>query len=359
MKISDFDYSLPEELIAQYPAPKRSASRLIVLNRKDLTISHRRFPDIIEYIYGGDSLVLNDTKVMPVRLFGVHRPLREGSALLRSASHLTVDRKEKDVEVLLLKRLEMNIYSCLIKPSKKVKVGDVIKFDGGNLEGQIIKNDDEGRIISFDCAEDIERAINEIGSMPLPPYIKRKAVPSDIDRYQTVYAKRRGAIAAPTAGLHFTKEILKKVRDKGASLAYITLHVGHGTFSPVRSEDITEHKMESEYFEISRKAADLINFTRKRGGKVICCGTTTVRALESVSANGRVDHRRGETRKFIHPPYKFSAVDALLTNFHLPRTTLLMLVCAFAGREFILRAYEEAIAHKYRFYSYGDAMLIL
>lgn len=339
MRIEEFDYFLPEELIAQYPN-ERGKSRLLVLNRNTGNIEHRMFEDVIEYLNPDDVLVLNNTKVIPARLYG---------------------KKETGgkVEIFVLKKLKDNIFEVLAGPGRKARVGDKIKFsDDFYCIIKDIKRDSGTRIVEF-FGEDIESMIEKIGEIPLPPYIKRKPEEIDKTRYQTIYASIKGAVAAPTAGLHFTDELLMKIREKGVKIVYITLHSGLGTFRPVKVKEIEKHKMETEYFKISDSTAKIINIAKEKGKKIICVGTTTIRTLETIAnLNGFVMEYEGETNLYIYPPYKFKVCDKIITNFHLPKSTLLILVSAFAGRENILKVYEEAIRQKYRFFSYGDAMLI-
>ncbi len=341
MKLADFDYYLPKELIAQYPFVNRDESKLLVLHRSDKKIEDKLFRDIIEYLETDDTLVLNDTKVFPARLFGVD-----------------------GIEILLNKNYQEQVWEVLIKHARKVKIGAKLQF-GDELIGEIIEKKGSRGYIKFEYEGDFFEILDKIGKTPLPPYIKRDPVESDIEQYQTIYAKHRGAIAAPTAGLHFTNELLKKISDKGVKLAFITLHVGIGTFSPIRKEHILEHHMEEEYYEMSSDAAEIINQTK---GRTIVVGTTTVRTLETVVRNPKskiqnpkfkVAPSSGVTDLFIYPGFEFKVTDMLITNFHLPKTTLLLLVSAFAGRENILSAYQHAIDKRYRFYSYGDAMLII
>jgi len=341
MKIEEFDFYLPEELIAQEPIEDRSKSRLLVLNKTSGEIEHRKFEDIIKYLNSKDCLVLNDTKVIPARLMGIRKN--------------TLGK----IEMVLLKPVEKDTWEVLVKPGRRVRIGDEIVFGQGELVARVIDTTDfGGRIVKFFYCRPFQEILNELGEMPTPPYIKKKL--HDKDRYQTVYAKNPGSAAAPTAGLHFTKELLKKIRDKGISIAFITLHVGLGTFRPVTVENIEEHKMHAEYYEIGEEAANIINSTKKTGGRVVAVGTTSTRTLETVAdENGKIKPCRGWSDIFIYPGYKFKAIDALITNFHLPKSTLIMLVCAFAGREKVLNAYEEAVKEKYRFFSFGDAMLIL
>lgn len=361
IKLSDFDYYLPQELIAQQPLSKRDESRLLVLHRQNGKIEDRTFKDITEYLTPDDTLVMNDTKVFPARLFGIDR------------------LKNKKIEVLLIKNMVMSasllsqeqIWEVLLKPAKKVNVGTKLQF-GDKLTGELVDKKGWRGYIKFEYDGDFFEVLQEIGKTPLPPYIKREANKSDINQYQTIYARQPGAIAAPTAGLHFTKELLKKIKDKGVNLAFITLHVGAGTFSPIRKEDIIEHRMEEEYYEVSNETAEIINQTK---GKIIVVGTTTMRTLETAVKNSKseIRNRKSEIRNpkfsilpssgwtdlFIYPGFDFKISDMLITNFHLPKTTLIILVSAFAGWEKILFAYQHAINKGYRFYSYGDAMLIV
>jgi S-adenosylmethionine:tRNA ribosyltransferase-isomerase len=329
LKLSDFDYSLPKELIAQYPLKERDEARLLVLDRKNAKIEHRIFKDIRDYFNKGDLVALNDTKVLPSRIKG---------------SRITGGK----VEVLLLNRKEGLTFNALIKPAR-VKLGEKIIFNGGAASGVASARNE----ITFNL-KDIESVYN-LGVMPLPPYIKREAEDSDNIYYQTVYADKEGAVASPTAGLHFTKELLKDMESSGVNTAYLTLHVGIGTFKPVKCEDITEHKMEPEYFKVSDEAGGLIKNARINKKRIFAVGTTSLRALEAFSSGVK----EGYTDLFIYPGYEFKAVDSLITNFHLPCTTLFMLVCAFAGEKLAKKAYQEAVDKKYRFYSYGDAMLII
>lgn len=342
MDLHDFYYDLPEELIAQDPLSDRSSSRLMVLDKNTGAIEHKIFRDITEYLKAGDCLVINDTKVIPARLIGEKE--ETGAA----------------IEVLLLKRLEdrQDTWEVLVKPGKKCKVGAKIVFGGGKLKGEIIDIVEEGnRLIQFTYDGIFEEILDELGQMPLPPYITHKL--QDKNRYQTVYAKHEGSAAAPTAGLHFTKELLERIQEKGVDIARVTLHVGLGTFRPVKVENIQEHHMHSEYYVVTQEAADKINNAKADGGRVICVGTTSCRTIESASDDdGRVKACSGWTEIFIYPGYKFKVLDALITNFHLPESTLLMLVSALAGREHILAAYKTAVEEKYRFFSFGDAMFI-
>ncbi|MBQ8307158.1 MAG: tRNA preQ1(34) S-adenosylmethionine ribosyltransferase-isomerase QueA [Blautia sp.] len=341
MKTSDFYYELPQELIAQDPLEDRSASRLLVLGRSDGSIAHRHFRDILEYLKPGDCLVINDTKVIPARLYG-HREATGGA-----------------VEILLLKRRENDIWECLVKPGKKARTGTRLLFGDGRLKGEILDVIEEGsRLIRFEYDGIFEEVLDALGEMPLPPYITHKL--KDKDRYQTVYAKHEGSAAAPTAGLHFTKELLSEVENLGIRIAHVTLHVGLGTFRPVKVSDVENHHMHTEYYMVEDEQAELINRTKKEGGRVIAVGTTSCRTLESASdENGVLKAGSGWTDIFIYPGYRFKVIDGLITNFHLPESTLVMLVSAFAGKEHVLHAYEEAVGLSYRFFSFGDAMLIL
>ena len=340
MKTDDFDFYLPEELIAQTPLEKRDASRLLILDRKTGEISHRHFTDIIDYMEKGDTLVLNDTKVMPARLYGV----KEGTGAV--------------VEVLLLKDEGDNIWECLTRPAKRIKEGTIISFGEGKLKAVCTTVMDEGiRKFRLEYKGILYEILDELGEMPLPPYIHEKL--KDKDRYQTVYAKNVGSAAAPTAGLHFTKELLNEIKEKGVNIAYITLHVGLGTFRPVKVDDVTKHKMHSEYYVMSEEVAQLLNKTRKSGHKIIAVGTTSTRTLETIaSLYGEFKACSGWTDIFIYPGYKFKGTDYLITNFHLPKSTLVMLVSALAGKDNIMKAYKEAVDKKYRFFSFGDSMLI-
>ncbi|MCR4610793.1 MAG: tRNA preQ1(34) S-adenosylmethionine ribosyltransferase-isomerase QueA [Lachnospiraceae bacterium] len=341
MNVSDFDYELPEELIAQDPLERRSESRLMVLDKNTGEVTHKHFYDITEYLRSGDCLVINNTKVIPARLYGNKE---ETNAL---------------IEILLLKRLDADTWECLTRPGKKARKGARIIFGDGLLKGEIIDMVEEGnRIIRFEYDGIFEEILDKLGEMPLPPYITHKL--KDKSRYQTVYAKYDGSAAAPTAGLHFTPELLQTIRDKGVRIAEVTLHVGLGTFRPVKVENVLEHHMHSEYYEVDKEAADIINETKRNGGRVISVGTTSTRTLESVAdKNGHIEPKSGDTDIFIYPGYEFKVIDALITNFHLPQSTLIMLVSALAGRENVLSAYEEAVKERYRFFSFGDAMLIL
>ncbi|MBQ9390888.1 MAG: tRNA preQ1(34) S-adenosylmethionine ribosyltransferase-isomerase QueA [Lachnospiraceae bacterium] len=341
MNVSDFNYELPKELIAQDPLEKRSESRLMVLDKETGDVTHKHFYDIIEYINEGDCLVINNTRVIPARLYGS----KEGT--------------DAAIEILLLKRIDADTWECLTKPGKKARVGARISFGDGILVGEIIDIVEEGnRLIRFEYDGIFEEILDKLGEMPLPPYITHKL--QDKNRYQTVYAKYDGSAAAPTAGLHFTPELMEELRDKGIRIAEVTLHVGLGTFRPVKVENVLEHHMHSEYYEINEEACDIINSTKESGGKVISVGTTSTRTIESAAdENGYLTPKKGNTDIFIYPGYDFKVIDSLITNFHLPESTLIMLVSALAGRENVLSAYEEAVKEKYRFFSFGDAMLIM
>ena len=340
MKTSDFYYDLPKELIAQDPLEDRSASRLMHLNKETGEYEHGHFRDILKYLKPGDCLVINDTKVIPARLYG---------------SKVGTDAA---IEILLLKRRENDIWETLVKPGKKCKVGTVISFGDGILTGEVVDIVDEGnRLIQFHYDGIFEEILDQLGEMPLPPYITHKL--QDKNRYQTVYAKHEGSAAAPTAGLHFTKELLQQVQDAGVKIAHVTLHVGLGTFRPVKVDDVTQHHMHSEFYMVEEDQAKLINDTKAAGGRVICVGTTSCRTIESwAGEDGTMTATGGWTNIFIYPGYRFKVMDALITNFHLPESTLIMLVSALAGREHILAAYREAVREKYRFFSFGDAMFI-
>lgn len=340
MDLKDFNYDLPEELIAQDPLEDRSSSRLMVLHKDTGRIEHKIFRDIIDYLNPGDCLVINDTKVIPARLMGIKEDT--GAA----------------IEVLLLKRNADDVWECLVKPGKKARTGARIVFGEGLLVGEIVDVIEDGnRMIKFHYEGIFEEILDKLGQMPLPPYITHKL--QDKNRYQTVYAKNEGSAAAPTAGLHFTKELLEKIKEKGVNVVSITLHVGLGTFRPVKVDKIEEHHMHTETFNISKEAADTINRTRAAGGRAIAVGTTSCRTLESAAADdGTIPARSGDTDIFIYPGYKFKAIDCLITNFHLPESTLIMLVSALAGRDNIMNAYETAVKERYRFFSFGDAMFI-
>lgn len=339
-KTSDFYYDLPEELIAQTPIKKRDHSRLLVLDKQTGEIEHKHFFDVIDYLHEGDCLVINDTKVLPARLYGT----REDTGAL--------------IEILLLKRIDDKKWEILVKPGKKAKVGAKIIFKENVLSGKILEVEEYGnRIIEFEYKGIFEEILDALGEMPLPPYIHEKL--EDKNRYQTIYAKNPGSAAAPTAGLHFNDELLKKIEDNGVSIAKLTLHVGLGTFRPVKAEFISEHKMHSEYYELTDEEAEKINAAKKNGKKVISVGTTSTRTLETIGDdNGLVSAQKGWTDIFIFPGYKYKVVDSLITNFHLPESTLVMLVSALAGKDKIMSAYKIAVEEKYRFFSFGDAMLI-
>ena len=339
MNVKDYDYDLPEELIAQDPLEDRSSSRLMVLDRQTGDVEHRHFTDILEYLHPGDCLVINNTKVIPARLFGVKE-----------------DTQAK-IEVLLLKRKENDIWETLVKPGKKAKPGTKLVFGDGLLTAEVVDVVEEGnRLIQFHYDGIFEEILDQLGQM-LPPYITHQL--KDKNRYQTVYAKYDGSAAAPTAGLHFTKELLQKVKDMGVDIAEVTLHVGLGTFRPVKVENVLDHHMHSEFYMVSQEAADKINRAKESGHRVIAVGTTSTRTLEAAAdENGRLHETSGWTEIFIYPGYQFKVIDALITNFHLPQSTLVMLVSALAGREHVLHAYEIAVKERYRFFSFGDAMLI-
>ena len=339
MKTHDFWYDLPEELIAQTPLERRDGSRLLVLNRQTGALEHRHFYDIVEYLNPGDCLVMNDSRVLPARLLG-HRPT--GGA----------------VEVLLLRDLGGGDWECLVKPGRKMQEGQEVIFGDGQLTATVrAVLEDGNRVVHFSYEGIFLEVLERLGKMPLPPYIKEEL--QDQERYQTVYSREVGSAAAPTAGLHFTRELLEKIREKGVSEAFVTLHVGLGTFRPVKAEEVTEHHMHSELCMLSRETAEILNETRRRGGRIVCVGTTSCRTLESVvNEDGSFEAKSRWTDIFIYPGYRFKAMDALITNFHLPESTLVMLVSAFAGREQVLHAYEEAVKERYRFFSFGDAMFI-
>ncbi len=343
MKLSEFKFEVPRDLIAQYPVNKRDESRLMVVNRKSGQFDHRIFKDILDYVQEGDALVVNETKVYPARLFG------------------TKEKTDAQVELLLLRQLEENMWEVLVKPARKVRVGNRIRITGDFGCDVIDNTTSGGRVVRFDYnGNDFFDLLDEVGKSPLPPYIEREAEEIDKEKYQTVYARRIGAVAAPTAGLHFTETLLKQLRDKGVKIIPLVLHVGLGTFRPIKVEDLSRHQMDSEFFEVPEQSAESINEVKTNGGRVIAVGTTTVRVLESVAnADNMVKAERGWTDKFIYPPYKFKVIDSLVTNFHLSGSTLFLLTCALAGKETMLDAYQEAIERRYRFYSYGDAMLIL
>ncbi len=340
MDVKDFNFDLPQELIAQDPLDDRASSRLLVLDKDTGAVTHRVFRDIVEYLRPGDCLVINDTKVIPARLMGVKE-----------------DTGAK-IEVLLLKRRENDIWETLVKPGKKAKPGTTISFGDGLLTGTVVETVDDGnRLIQFHYEGIFEEILDQLGQMPLPPYITHQL--KDKNRYQTVYAKHEGSAAAPTAGLHFTKELLQEIEDMGVKIAHVTLHVGLGTFRPVKVENVLDHHMHSEFYVVEEAEAAKVNETKAAGGRVVCVGTTSCRTVESAATeDGLLKAGTGWTEIFIYPGYRFKILDALITNFHLPESTLVMLVSALAGREHILAAYEEAIRERYRFFSFGDAMLI-
>ncbi|GGM27475.1 S-adenosylmethionine:tRNA ribosyltransferase-isomerase [Paraliobacillus quinghaiensis] len=343
MNIKDFDFDLPEKLIAQTPLKDRTASRLLVMNRKERSIEHRTFADVINYLEDGDCLVLNDTKVLPARLYGSKK-----------------DTGAK-IEVLLLHQQdEEDVWEVLVKPAKKVKQGTEITFGNGNLRAVCIgQKEHGGRIVKFSYKGIFLEVLNELGEMPLPPYIKEQL--PDQERYQTVYAREQGSAAAPTAGLHFTEELLEEIKAKGVKIAFLTLHVGLGTFRPVSVDTVEEHDMHAEFYQMSQETADTINQVKRNNGKVISVGTTSTRTLETIARDhdGAIVAASGWTDIFIYPPYTFRAIDGLITNFHLPKSTLVMLVSALADRDFVLEAYKQAVKKEYRFFSFGDAMLII
>ena len=340
LKKSDFYFDLPQELIAQDPLEDRSSSRLLMLDKHTGKVSHHIFKEIVDYLHPGDCLVLNNTKVIPARLLGEKE---------ETGAH---------VEVLLLKRREDDVWETLVKPGKKCKPGTRLVFGNGLLHAEVLETVEEGnRLIHFEYEGIFEEVLDKLGEMPLPPYITHKL--KDKNRYQTVYAKYEGSAAAPTAGLHFTQELLHRIEEKGVEIAYVTLHVGLGTFRPVKEDNVLEHHMHSEFYQVTKEAADKINITKQKGGRIICVGTTSCRTIESAAdENGVVQAGCDNTEIFIYPGYQFKVLDALITNFHLPESTLVMLVSALAGREHVLAAYEEAIKEKYRFFSFGDAMFI-
>ena len=337
---SDYYYDLPKELIAQDPLLKRSDSRLMTLEKKTGKVEHKHFYDIIDYLNPGDCLVLNNTKVIPARLLGTRK---DTGAV---------------IELLLLKRLDADTWECLAKPGKKAKIGQIIEFGNGLLTAEVIDIVDEGsRVVRFTYEGIFEEILDKLGEMPLPPYITHKL--EDKNRYQTVYAKFEGSAAAPTAGLHFTEELLDAIKEKGVKIVFVTLHVGLGTFRPVKEDNILNHHMHTEFYQVTKEAADEINLAKLNGGRIICVGTTSCRTIESVAdENGKIIPGSGDTSIFIYPGYKFKALDCLITNFHLPESTLIMLVSALAGRENVLNAYNIAVNEKYRFFSFGDAMFI-
>ena len=342
-RLSEFELEVPEELIADHPTKKRDECNLMVLDRKKETIEHKKFTDIIDYLNKGDVLVMNNTRVYPARLYAFK------------------DKSEAKVEVFLLRELSGDLWEAMVKPARKVRIGNKLIF-GDGVECDVIDNTvSGGRVLRFEYnVPDLHEFIEQVGHSPLPPYIEREPIPEDKDNYQTVYATERGSVAAPTAGTHFSKELLKKIEKKGIKLAYITLHIGLGTFRPIMVEDLTRHQMDSEYFNIPIETADIINNAKKKKRRVICVGTSTIRTLETVVTSGfKVTPRKGWTDKFVYPPYNFKMCDSMITNFHQPQSTLMMLVAAFATKDFVLDAYKEAIEKKYRFYSYGDSMIII
>jgi len=343
MHIEDFDYDLPEELIAQHPTDKRDASRLLVIDRDTGELEHRNFYNILDYLNSGDCLVMNNSKVIPARLFG------------------TKEITGAKVEFLLIKRIKNDIWEAMVRPGKKLHVGDRVSFsEDGSLSAKIMEHSEGGtRIVRFEYEGDFHELLERIGKIPLPPYIERESDEEDKERYQTVYCKEEGSVAAPTAGLHFTEELIEKALEKGVRIAYVTLHVGIGTFRPVKCENVEEHKMHFEEYEIDEENAAIINAAKKAGGRIVSVGTTSTRTVESAAApDGTVIAGRGSTDIFIYPGYRFKVIDRLITNFHLPKSTLLMLVSALYNREKILEIYKEAVEQRYRFFSYGDAMLI-
>ncbi len=342
MKLSDFKYSVPEKLIAQYPTKKRGDSRLMVLDRENQIIEDKQFKDIASILKKGDCLVVNETKVFSARLIGIK------------------DKTNAEVEIFLLRELEKDLWEVLVKPARKVRVGNKLNVNG-ILAGEVVDNTvSGGRVIRFSYDGDFYEIIEKIGKIPLPPYIQRETENLDKDRYQSIFAKTRGAVAAPTASLHFDKTIMKKIEKKDIQVAPILLHVGLGTFRPVMVEDLSRHKMDSEFFEVSEASAKMINDTINNGGRIVAVGTTVVRVLETVvTSDGHIKPEKGWTDKFIYPPYDFKVVNQLITNFHMPSSTLLMLVCAFGGRDFVFKAYRKAIKEQYRLFSYGDAMMII
>ncbi|APQ99141.1 tRNA ribosyltransferase-isomerase [Clostridium botulinum] len=340
MKVKDFDFYLPEELIAQHPMEKRDEARLLVLDKKTGGIEHKIFKDILDYLTPNDCLVLNNTRVLPARLIGAK------------------EETGGKMEFLLLKRKEKDVWETLVKPGKRAQIGARFIFGNGELKAEVIGMGEEGsRIVKFYYEGIFEEILDQLGQMPLPPYIKEKL--DDKEMYQTVYSKEEGSAAAPTAGLHFTEKLLKKIKEKGVKLAFLTLHVGLGTFRPVKVENIQEHVMHSEYYKMDKETAEIINDTKEKGGRVIAVGTTSCRTLETIGdIEGKVREQSGWTDIFIYPGYKYKVVDALITNFHLPQSTLLMLVSALAGRDNIMNAYNVAVEKEYRFFSFGDAMFI-
>ena len=343
-KLGDFDYALPKKYIAQYPDDKRDRSKLMVVNRGEKTIEHKKFSNITDHLRKNDLLILNNTKVFPARLFA------------------TKDRTDAKVEVFLLRELAENLWEVMVRPARKVRIGNKLVFTQKLVCDVIDNTVSGGRVVRFESESqsELHSIIDRIGTSPLPPYITREAEPSDKKRYQTVYATERGAVAAPTAGLHFTQSLINKLVKKGVKIEYITLHIGLGTFRPVQVEDLNRHQMDSEYFEVSTKTAMAINEARKKHRKIVAVGTSTIRALETVVVSGfMVSPKRGWTDKFIYPPYEYKMVDSMVTNFHMPKSTLMMMVSAFTDIELLKKAYREAKKHNYRFLSYGDAMIIV
>lgn len=340
MKVKDFDFYLPEESIAQHPATKRDESRLMVLQKETGEIEHKKFKDIVDYLKAGDCLVLNNTRVLPARLFGAKE-----------------DTNGK-MEFLLLKRVEKDTWETLVKPGKRAKIGNRFVFGNGELKAEVVGMGEEGsRLVRFEYEGIFEEVLDSLGQMPLPPYITEQL--EEKERYQTVYSKEVGSAAAPTAGLHFTEELLQRIKDKGVEIAFVTLHVGLGTFRPVKVDDINDHHMHSEYYQMSKETADTINRCKENGGRLIGVGTTSCRTIESIAdENGKLKEQSGWTEIFIYPGYKFKALDCLITNFHLPQSTLIMLVSALAGKEHVMNAYDVAVKEGYRFFSFGDAMFI-
>jgi len=342
MKLSDFNYRVPKKLIAQYPSKKRGGSRLMVLNRKNKTIENKQFKDLLDYLDEKDCLVVNETKIFPARLMAIK------------------DKTHAKVEIFLLRELEKDLWEVLVKPARKVRVGNKLMV-GDKLKCEVLDNTvSGGRVIRFVYDGDFFKIIEKIGKIPLPPYIKREPEEIDRERYQSLFAQKRGAVAAPTASLHFDKKMIKKIKSKGIRIVPVVLHIGLGTFRPIEVEDLSRHKMDSEYYEVSEESARQINETIDRKGRIVAVGTTVVRVLESIlTIDKHIKKDSGWTDKFIYPPYKFKVVDALLTNFHMPRSSLIILVSAFAGHKFTFKAYRKAIREGYKFFSYGDAMLII
>jgi len=342
-RLSEFELEVPEELVADHPSKRRDGCKLMVLDTKEETIAHKKFSDIVDYFKKGDVLVLNNTEVYPARLYA------------------TKDRSSSKVEVFLLRELSSDLWEAMVKPARKVRIGNKLIF-GDGIECDVIDNTiSGGRVLRFaSSSEDIHKFIDKNGLSPLPPYIKRDPIPSDKKNYQTVYAAERGSVAAPTAGIHFSNALLKKIEDKGVKIAYVTLHIGLGTFKPIMVEDLTRHQMDSEYFNVPPETATIINEARERKKNIITVGTSTVRTLETVVVSGfQITAKKGWTDKFVYPPYEFKMCDRLITNFHQPQSTLMMMVSAFSNKDFVMRAYQEAIDKKYRFYSYGDAMICI